>query len=117
MSEIPNSITALGEPYIRLWEQFSEFPTREEVSESIRVFKPRSLANLDIKGRGPTGRKVFGGRFVIPANRWWSGLPLWPGRPSLVNLFLKSRNRWAPPQSRQKGNSHVFHHKTYSKRS
>jgi len=62
MSEIPLSIIALGESYVRLWEQFSEFPTREEVSEHIRIFKPRSLANLDCKGHGPAGRLVFAGR-------------------------------------------------------
>ena len=77
MSEIPISITALGESYVRLWEQFSEFPTREEVSERIRVFKPRSLANLDIKGRGPTGRKVFGGKVCYPREQvvvWFASL-------------------------------------------
>ena len=77
MSEIPNSITALGEPYIRLWEQFSEFPTREEVSERIRIFKPRSLANLDCKGRGPAGRLVFAGKVCYPREQvvvWFASL-------------------------------------------
>jgi len=77
MSEIPLSITALGEPYVRLWEQFSEFPTREEVSERIRIFKPRSLANLDIKGRGPAGCQAFGGKVCYPREQvvvWFASL-------------------------------------------
>jgi len=77
MSEIPLSITALGEPYVRLWEQFSEFPTREEVSERIRIFKPRSLANLDCRGRGPTGRQTFGGKVCYPRDQvivWFASL-------------------------------------------
>ena len=74
---IPKHIEALGESYARLWEQFSEFPTREEVSERIRIFKPRSLANLDCKGRGPAGRMVFAGRICYPRDQvvvWFSSL-------------------------------------------
>jgi len=77
MSETPLSIITLGESYVRLWEQFSEFPTREEVSERIRIFKPRSLANLDIKGRGPTGRLVFAGKVCYPREQvvvWFASL-------------------------------------------
>jgi hypothetical protein len=77
MSEVPLSITALGESYVRLWEQFSEFPTREEVSERIRIFKPRSLANLDCKGRGPAGRQVFAGKICYPREQvivWFASL-------------------------------------------
>jgi hypothetical protein len=81
MPEIPLSITALGEPYVRLGARFSEFPTREEVSERIRIFKPRSLAQLSCKGRDPTGPPGF--RFVIPTTRWFSGSLLWPGHSSL----------------------------------
>jgi len=74
---IPEHIEALGESYIRLWEQFSEFPTREEVSERIRIFRPRSLANLDCKGRGPAGRLVFAGRVCYPRDQvivWFASL-------------------------------------------
>jgi hypothetical protein len=77
MSEIPLSISTLGESYVRLWEQFSEFPTREEVSERIRIFKPRSLANLDSKGRGPAGRLVFAGKICYPRDQvilWFAAL-------------------------------------------
>jgi hypothetical protein len=77
MSEIPLSIIALGEPYVRLWEQFSEFPTREEVSERIRIFRPRTLANLDCKGRGPAGRLVFAGKVCYPRDQvvvWFASL-------------------------------------------
>ena len=77
MPEVPPSIVALGEPYVRLWEQFSEFPTREEVSERIRIFKPRSLANLDCKGRGPAGRLVFAGKICYPRDQviaWFASL-------------------------------------------
>ena len=66
MLEVPPSITALGGEYARLWTQFSEFPTRNEVSERIRIFKPCTLANLDCKGRGPAGRLNIGGRICYP---------------------------------------------------
>jgi hypothetical protein len=66
MSEIPLSITALGGAYARLWAQFSEFPTRCEIAERIRVFKPRTLANLDCQGRGPAGRLTIGGKICYP---------------------------------------------------
>jgi hypothetical protein len=77
MSLVPAHIEALGESYVRLWEQFSEFPTREEVSERIRIFKPRSLANLDCKGRGPAGRLVFAGKTCYPRDKvvvWFASL-------------------------------------------
>jgi hypothetical protein len=77
MAEVPLSIAALGESYVRLWEQFSEFPTREEVSERIRIFKPRTLANLDCKGRGPAGRLVFAGKTCYPRDQviiWFASL-------------------------------------------
>jgi hypothetical protein len=77
VSFTPAHIEALGEPYVRLWEQFSEFPTREEVSERIRIFKPRSLANLDCKGRGPAGRLVFAGKVCYPRDQvivWFASL-------------------------------------------
>ena len=77
MSFTPAHIEALGEPYVRLWEKFSEFPTREEVSERIRIFKPRSLANLDCKGRGPAGRLVFAGKVCYPRDQvivWFASL-------------------------------------------
>jgi hypothetical protein len=76
MSEIPLSIVALGGAYARLWAQFSEFPTRNEVAEHIRVFKPRTLANLDCKGRGPAGRMSVGGRICYPREQvvlWFAG--------------------------------------------
>ena len=74
---IPAHIEALGDSYVRLWEQFSEFPTREEVSDRIRIFKPRSLANLDCKGQGPAGRLVFAGKICYPRDQvvvWFSSL-------------------------------------------
>jgi hypothetical protein len=77
VSLIPAHIEALGESYARLWEKFSEFPTREEVSERIRIFKPRSLANLDCKGRGPAGRLVFAGKVCYPRDQvivWFASL-------------------------------------------
>ena len=77
MPEVPPTIVALGESYVRLWEQFSEFPTREEVAERIRIFKPRSLANLDCKGRGPSGRQFFAGKICYPRDQvvaWFASL-------------------------------------------
>ena len=77
MSLVPACIEALGESYVRLWEKFSEFPTREEVSERIRIFKPRSLANLDSRGQGPSGRQVFAGKICYPRDQvvvWFAAL-------------------------------------------
>jgi len=77
VSSIPAQVEALGESYVRLWEQFSEFPTREEVSERIRIFRPRSLANLDSKGRGPAGRIFFAGKICYPRDQvviWFASL-------------------------------------------
>jgi hypothetical protein len=74
---IPSSVAALGEGYVRLWAQFSEFPTRAEVSAHIRVFKPRSLANMDCQGRGPAGRLLCGGKVCYPRDQvviWFASL-------------------------------------------
>jgi hypothetical protein len=77
VSLVPACIEALGESYTRLWEQFSEFPTRVEISERIRIFTPRSLANLDSKGRGPAGRQIFAGKTCYPRDQvvaWFASL-------------------------------------------
>ena len=76
MSELPLSIAALGEDYISLWRDLSLFPTRGEVSQKIRLFKPRTLANLDCQGRGPAGRLNIGGRICYPREQvvlWFAG--------------------------------------------
>ena len=76
MSELPLSIANLGEDYISLWREFSPFPTRNEVAERIRIFKARSLANLDCKGRGPAGRLNIGGKICYPREQvvlWFAG--------------------------------------------
>ena len=76
MHNVPEHIEALGDDYIRLWNGFTEFPTRLEVSERIRIFKPRSLANLDCQGRGPGGRMTIGGRVCYPRDQvviWFAG--------------------------------------------
>jgi len=86
MSPAPNHIQALGESYVRLWEEFSEFPTRAEVSARLRIFKPRSLANLDCKGRGPSGRQVFAGKVCYH-------------RDEVVSWFARLAS---PPQSRKR---------------
>jgi len=91
VSLVPACIEALGESYIRLWEQFSEFPTREEVSERIRIFKPRSLANLDCKGRGPAGRQIFAGKICYPRNEvvaWFASLAGPPKSRNSINPAL-----------------------------
>ena len=77
MSPAPNHIQALGEAYVRLWEEFSEFPTRAEVSARIRMFKPRSLANMDSQGCGPVGRCLIGGRVCYNRDQvitWFAAL-------------------------------------------
>ena len=116
MSLIPVHIEALGESYVRLWEQFSEFPTREEVFERIRIFKPRSLANLDCKGCGPAGRQVFAGKICYPRDQvvvWFASLA---GPP-------KSRKRIAPgptapasASSKAERNRYGLDHEAYTKR-
>jgi hypothetical protein len=73
----PEHREALSESYVRLWEEFSEFPTREEVSARIRIFKPKSLANLDCQGRGPAGRRLIGGKVCYPRDQvitWFAAL-------------------------------------------
>jgi hypothetical protein len=77
MSSAPEYIQTLGESYARLWEEFSEFPTREEVSARIRIFKPKSLANLDCQGRGPAGRRLIAGRVCYHRDQvitWFASL-------------------------------------------
>jgi hypothetical protein len=76
MPELPLSIAHLGEDYISLWRDFSLFPSRAEVSQKIRLFKPRTLANLDCKGLGPPGRLNIGGRICYPREQvvlWFAG--------------------------------------------
>ena len=66
MVNTPAHIAALGDDFVSLWHEFSIFPTREEVSEKIRIYKPRTLANLDCTGRGPGGRMTVGGKVCYP---------------------------------------------------
>ena len=66
MTNPPIHIEALGDEYVALWNSFTVFPTREEVSEKIRVYKSRTLANLDCQGRGPGGRMTVGGKACYP---------------------------------------------------
>ena len=69
MSNAPENIEALGDSYVSLWHDFTVFPTREEVSEKIRIYKPRTLANLDCQGRGPEGRMTVGGKVCYPRDQ------------------------------------------------
>ena len=76
MSNTPVRIEALGDDFVSLWREFSVFPTREEVSEKIRVYKPRTLANLDCQGLGPDGRLTIGGKVCYPRDQlviWLAG--------------------------------------------
>jgi hypothetical protein len=66
MYNAPEHIEALGDSYVSLWRDFTAFPTREEISEKIRIYKPRTLANLDCQGRGPDGRMTVGGKVCYP---------------------------------------------------
>jgi hypothetical protein len=75
--EVPAHIEALGVDYVRLWHEFTIFPTREEVAQKVRIFKARTLANLDSKGRGPGGRQLVGGKVCYPRDQvviWFAGL-------------------------------------------
>ena len=76
MSEIPTSIAALDENFADLWLVLSLFPTRLEVYQKTRIFKPGTLANLDCQGRGPAGRMHIGGRVCYPRDQvviWLAG--------------------------------------------
>ena len=64
--EVPSAIEALGADFVRLWHEFTVFPTREEVFKKIPVFKPRTLANLDSQGKGPAGRMMIGPKVCYP---------------------------------------------------
>lgn len=66
MIHTPVHIEALGDSFVSLWYDLTVFPTREEVSEKIRIYKPRTLANLDCLGRGPGGRLRVGGKVCYP---------------------------------------------------
>ena len=104
MPEVPPSIVALGESYVRLWEQFSEFPTREEVSERIRIFKPRSLANLDCKGRGPSGRQFFAGKICYPRDQvvaWFASLAGPPKSRKFITAGLTAPASASPEAERK----------------
>ena len=73
----PAQIKALGLDYVNLWQEFTVFPTREEVSQKIRLFKPRTLANLDCQGHGPNGRMLVRGKICYPRDQvviWFAGL-------------------------------------------
>ncbi len=67
MINAPVHIEALGDDFVSLWRDLSIFPTREEVSAKIRIYKPRTLANLDCQGRGPGGRMRVGGKVCYPS--------------------------------------------------
>lgn len=76
MNHVPVHIEALGDDFVSLWHDFTVFPTREEVSEKIRIYKPRTLANLDCQGRGPGGRVTAGGKVCYPRDEvvvWFAG--------------------------------------------
>ena len=76
MINTPARIEALGDDFVSLWHDLTVFPTREEVSEKIRIYKPRTLANLDCQGRGPGGRVTVGGKVCYPRDEvvvWFAG--------------------------------------------
>lgn len=73
----PSHIKDLGDDYVFLWRELSAFPTREEVSEKIRLFKPRTLANLDCLGCGPQGRMLVRGKVCYPRDQiviWFASM-------------------------------------------
>ena len=69
MNTPPVEIFALGDDYVRLWNEFTIFPTREEVSQKIKIYKPRTLANMYCQGRGPDGRMTVGGKVCYPRDQ------------------------------------------------
>ena len=85
MTHVPEHIEALGDDFVRLWHEFTVFPTREEVFTKIRIYKPRTLANLDCQGRGPGGHRQEDG-------------PSLPGYPP---LHRRSRGRGTGTRRRE----------------
>jgi hypothetical protein len=76
-SHPPEEIASLGENYVSLWHDFTVFPTREEISQKVKIYKPRTLANLDCQGRGPGGRMTVGGKVCYPRDQvviWFAAL-------------------------------------------
>jgi len=76
-SHPPEAIASLGEGYVSLWHDFTVFPTREEISQKVKIYKPRTLANLDCQGRGPGGRMTVGGKVCYPRDQvviWFAAL-------------------------------------------
>ena len=77
MNSAPEQIEALGDNYVSLWRDLTVFPTREEVCQKIKIYKPRTLANLDCQGRGPGGRMTAGGKVCYPREEvviWFASL-------------------------------------------
>ena len=69
MINAPVHVEALGDDFVSLWHDLTVFPTREEVCGKIRIYKPRTLANLDCQGRGLGGRMRVGGKVCYPRDQ------------------------------------------------
>ena len=63
---IPPEITDLGPDFIALYQQLPAFPDREAFCKIAGCVHPRSLANKDSAGVGPSGRRAIGAKICYP---------------------------------------------------
>ena len=65
-SQIPPEIQNLGDDFVTLFLMLPAFPSREVFCQHAGCLHPRTLANIDSRGLGPTGRKVVGVKVCYP---------------------------------------------------
>lgn len=68
--EIPPEIQELGSNFVNLWLSLPALCTREAVYEKAPVFNPRTMANRDAQGTGPTGRMRIGPKVVYSRDQF-----------------------------------------------
>ena len=76
-SEVPSEIAELGDDFVALYQELPAFPSREVFCKTAGCLQPRTLANYDSKGEGPSGRRAVGFRICYPraaATIWLAGL-------------------------------------------
>lgn len=59
---IPMVIVAFGEPFISLWKGFPPFVPRKLFCERTAIYSPHTMANLDCKKQGPSGKCRVGNK-------------------------------------------------------
>ena len=61
-SENPPEIMALPQELRNLYDSLPAIVTREALYAQAPIYRPRTLANLDAKGKGPPGKLTIGSR-------------------------------------------------------